>query len=166
MSSIMTTNEYITFTLGKEEYAIGVSSIESILEYREVTKLPGADSSIKGVLNLRGQALPVVDLRRFLNLTETEITQDTSIMVMFIESEEKISIIGGLVDSVKEVIEISPEMIQQAPKVGGWIKGDFISGIARNNDNFIIILDINKVLNDDLIAIAEDENLMLPDDLE
>ena len=157
------THEYITFTLHEETYAIEVSGIESILEYIKVTSLPGTDESIKGVINLRGKALPVIDLRTVLNIHESEINQDTAIIVMLIKSEEKVTPIGGLVDSVKEVIEITPDMIQDAPKVGVKVKSNFISGIAKHGDHFIILLDINKILSIEQMAIAEDENLRPPE---
>ncbi len=161
METINKTNEYITFTLDDELYAIEVSGIESILEYTKLTKLPGTDNSVKGLLNLRGKALPIIDLRTIFNIKESEISQNTSIIVMLIESGDKITTIGGLVDSVKEVIEITPEMIQDAPKVGSKINSNYISGIAKYNEDFIILLDINKVLTEDQLAITEGENLML-----
>jgi len=162
MSSIGETNEYLTFFLSGEEYAIEVSKIESVLEYTKITPLPGTDNSIKGVINLRGRALPVVDLRMVLALDESEITLDTSIIVMFIESEGEMLTIGGLVDSVKEVVEIQPENIQDAPKVGIRINSSFIVGIAKKEDNFTILLDIDRILNTEQMAIASDaDNLLL-----
>ena len=162
MSSIGETNEYLTFFLCGEEYAIEVSKIESVLEYTKITPLPGTDSTIKGVINLRGRALPVVDLRMVLALEESEITLDTSIIVMFIESEGEMLTIGGLVDSVKEVVEIQPENIQDAPKVGIRIKSSFIVGIAKKEDNFTILLDIDRILNTEQMAIAaEADNILL-----
>ncbi|MBB6479488.1 chemotaxis protein CheW [Spirochaeta isovalerica] len=163
MSSIGETNEYLTFILSGEEYAIEVSKIESVLEYTKITPLPGTDDTIKGVINLRGRALPVVDLRMILNLDVKEITLDTSIVVMFIESQGEILTMGGLVDAVKEVIEILPENIQEAPKVGIRIKDTFIVGMAKKEDNFIIVLDIDKILNSDQMALAaEADKLALP----
>jgi purine-binding chemotaxis protein CheW len=161
MSTIGETCEYLTFFLSGEEYAIEVSKIESVLEYTKITPLPGTDHSIKGVINLRGRALPVIDLRMVLSLRETEVTLDSSIIVMMIESDGEILTIGGLVDSVKEVVELLPENIQEAPKVGIRINSTFIVGIARNNDNFTIILDIDKVLNSDQIAIASEAEKFL-----
>lgn len=171
MSSIGETNEYLTFYLGGEEYAIEVSQIESVLEYTKITPLPGTDNTIKGVINLRGRALPVVDLRMVLALEESDITLDTSIIVMFIESEGEILTIGGLVDSVKEVVEILPENIQEAPKVGIRIKGSFVIGIAKKEDSFTILLDIDKILNAEQMAIASEADDLLiensePDQLE
>lgn len=164
MSSIGETNEYLTFFLSGEEYAIEVSKIESVLEYTKITPLPGTDDSIKGVINLRGRALPVVDLRMVLALEESEINLDTSIVVMFIESDGEMLTMGGLVDSVKEVIEIKPEDIQEAPKVGIRIKSSFIVGIAKKEDSFTIVLDIDKILNSDQMALAaEAENLLIDD---
>lgn len=164
MQSINITNEFITFKLNEEVYAIEVSGIESILEYTKLTKLPGMDSSLKGILNLRGKALPVIDLRTLFNLKESELTSDSAIIIMLIESGEKITAIGGLVDSVKEVIEILPEAIQEAPKVGMKIDNNYISGIAKRNDDFIIVLDINRVLSSEQLALVEDESLMFSDD--
>jgi len=160
MSSIGETNEYLTFILSGEEYAIEVSKIESVLEYTKITPLPGTDETIKGVINLRGRALPVVDLRMILNLEVREVTLDTSIVVMFIESHGDILTMGGLVDSVKEVIEIQPDNIQEAPKVGIRIKDTFIVGMAKKEDTFIIILDIDKILNADQMALAAEADLL------
>ncbi|MCP4163240.1 MAG: purine-binding chemotaxis protein CheW [Deltaproteobacteria bacterium] len=161
MATIGETREYLTFILCEEEYAIEVSKIESVLEYTSITPLPGTDKSIKGVINLRGRALPVVDLRMVMSLDCAEIDLDSSIIVMLIESGDEILSIGGLVDSVKEVIEILPEEIQEAPKVGIRIKNSFIIGIAKKNENFTIILDIDRILNSEQIAVAsEAENLL------
>lgn len=161
MSSIGETNEYLTFYLSDEEYAIEISKIESVLEYTKITPLPGTDNTIKGVINLRGRALPVVDLRMVLALEESDITLDTSIIVMIIESEGDIITIGGLVDSVKEVIEILPEDIQDAPKVGIRIKSSFIVGIAKKEDTFSILLDIDRILNTEQMAIVSETDKLL-----
>lgn len=162
MSSIGETNEYLTFLLAGEEYAIEVSKIESVLEYTKITPLPGTDDTIKGVINLRGRALPVVDLRMILNLDKSDITLNTSIVVMFIQSEGEVLTLGGLVDSVKEVVEILPDRIQEAPKVGIRIKSSYIVGIAKKEENFIILLDIDKILNTEQVAIAaEADRLMI-----
>ena len=161
MSSIGETSEYLTFFLSGEEYAIEVSKIESVLEYTKITPLPGTDETIKGVINLRGRALPVVDLRMVLALDDSDITLDTSIIVMFIDSGDEILTLGGLVDSVKEVVEILPEDIQDAPKVGIRIKSSFIVGIAKKEDNFTIILDIDKILNTEQMSIASEADLLL-----
>ncbi len=163
MATIGETNEYLTFFLSGEEYAIEVSKIESVLEYSSITPLPGSDESIKGVIDLRGRALPVVDLRMIMSLDQREVDLDTSIIVMFIESGGEVLTIGGLVDSVKEVIEILPEEIQDAPKVGIRIKSAFIIGIAKKNENFTIILDIDRILNSEQIAIASDAENLLED---
>lgn len=160
MTTIKKTDEYITFMLDKEEYAIEVSGIESILEYTSITRLPGTDDSMKGVINLRGRALPVIDLKSTLGIGETEITQDTSIIVMHIEREGRIVAIGGLVDSVKEVLEILSEEIQEAPKTGIRIDNDCLSGIAGKKGNFIIILNISKIFGNDKLSWLDDE---LPD---
>lgn len=160
MGNTIITDEYLTFTLDEEVYAIEVSGIESILEYTKLTKLPGTDDSVIGVLNLRGKALPVIDLRTSINIKKADITSDSAIIVMLIESEDKISAIGGLVDSVKEVVEITPDMIEEAPTVGIRIKKDFISGIAKINDDFIIVLDINHILNGEQSSVLkENENM-------
>jgi purine-binding chemotaxis protein CheW len=161
VSSMGETNEYLTFFLSGEEYAIEVSKIESVLEYTKITPLPGTDGTIKGVINLRGRALPVVDLRMIMSLGESEINEETSIIVMFIDSEGEILTIGGLVDSVKEVVEILPDDIQAAPKVGIRINSTFIIGIAKKEDNFTIILDIDKILNTEQIAQATDADILL-----
>lgn len=166
METVNKTNEYITFTLEKEVFAIEVSGIESILDYTKVTKLPGTGDSVKGVINLREKALPVIDLRVALNLEETEITQNTSIIVMLISNGDSTVTIGGIVDSVKEVIEITDDMIQEAPKVGIRIKSNYISGIAKKGDNFVILLDINKLLSVEQLAIVEDKSLMLTEEID
>jgi len=166
MSTIGETSEYLTFSLSGEEYAIEVSKIESVLEYTKITPLPGTDGTIKGVINLRGRALPVVDLRMVLALEESDITLDTSIIVMFIESEGEILTLGGLVDSVKEVVEFLPEDIQDAPKVGIRIKSTFIVGIAKKEDNFTIILDIDRILNTEQMALASDAGNLIEDNSE
>ena len=148
MKTVYQTNEYITFTLDEEVFAIEVSGVESILEYTRLTKLPGADDSVLGVLNLRGKALPVVDLRKILDIKGSEISSDTAIIIMLVERGGKISAIGGLVDSVKEVVEITDDMIQDSLDIGVKIDNNLVAGLAKQKDEFIIILDINRVFGE------------------
>jgi purine-binding chemotaxis protein CheW len=155
--SINDTRQYLTFQLGEEVFAIDVSRVREILEFTTITKVPKTPEYMRGVINLRGSVVPVLDMRLKFGMTKTEKKVDTCIIVVEVFFENETIIIGSLVDSVQEVFELEPDQIEPAPKIGIQLKTEFIKGMGKRDDRFIIILDTDKVFNaEELNAIAGD----------
>lgn len=140
-------NSYLTFKLGEEEFAANVSKVLSIMEMTKITKVPKSPEYMQGVINLRGQVLPVVDTRIKFGMSRTEFTQNTCIIVMEVDVENEQVLVGALVDSVQEVLELNDEDIQPPPSIGTNYKSEFISGMAKVDEKFIMILDMDKVFS-------------------
>jgi len=138
---------YLSFKLGDEVFAINVSKVLNILELKPITKVPKSPDYMKGVINLRGTVLPVVDLRLKFGLAENETTVDTSIIVLSIDKEGEKVMLGIQVDSVKEVLEFKSDEIAPSPTIGTKYNSGFIEGMWRINENFIMILNIDKVFS-------------------
>jgi purine-binding chemotaxis protein CheW len=135
--------------LGEEVFAINVSKVLNILEMKPITRVPKSPEYMKGVINLRGTVLPVVDLRLKFSLPENEITVDTNIIVLSIDKEGEPVTLGILVDSVKEVLELKTDEIVPSPTIGTKYNSTFIEGLWPVNENFIMILDIDKIFSVD-----------------
>lgn len=151
---------YLTFTLGEEIFAINVRQVHEVLELKDITRLPGMPDFMRGIINLRGQVVPVVDMRLKFGMEETEKTVHTCIIVLETGSGENTTVIGALADSVKEVFEFEPGQIEPPPRFGNVSKMDFILGIGKREDQFIIILDFNKVFSTEeivMLGITEEE---------
>ena len=144
-TAITATDQYLAFTLGNEQYAVEVTSIKEVLELPSITRIPKAPAYMKGVINIRGGVVPVLDLRQKFGMEETEPTVDTSIIVIELTDGGTKATIGTIADSVQEVIQIPPDSIDPAPKIGTNIETEFIDGLANYHDNFLIILNIEKV---------------------
>jgi purine-binding chemotaxis protein CheW len=144
---------YLSFTLNDEEFATNVGSVMSILEMPKITKLPNAPTYMRGIINLRGEVLPVIDIHYKFGLPEAKITSGTCILVMEATVEGQYIRFGILVDAVNEVHEIEPSKIAPTPTLGSKYRSDFLEGIYQNNDSFIMIVDIENVLMADEVAI-------------
>ena len=141
-------SQYLTFTLDKEQYAIDVAKVKEVLEYSTVTKVPRTPLFMRGVINLRGSVVPVVDLRMKFDMGETEKTISTSIIVVEVIIEGETVVIGTLADSVQEVINLDRGQIEPTPQIGTKIDADFIEGIGKQDGRFIMILDIDRVFTE------------------
>ncbi len=154
MAQMVETSQFLTFTLDEEQYAVDVAKVREVLEYTKVTRVPRMPEYMCGVINLRGSVVPVIDLRLKFGLKAVERTINTSIVVMEIEMGEDTVILGALTDSVKEVIDFEAGDIEPAPRIGTKLETDFIKGMGKKNDSFIIILDIDKVFSaEELIKV-------------
>jgi purine-binding chemotaxis protein CheW len=155
--SITDTRQYLTFQLGEEVFAIDVSCVREILEFTTVTKVPKTPDYMRGVINLRGSVVPVLDMRLKFGMTKTEKKVNTCVIVVEVSFEGDATIMGALVDSVQEVLELDPDQIEPAPKIGIRLKTEFIRGMGKRDDRFIIILDTDKVFSaEELNAITQD----------
>jgi purine-binding chemotaxis protein CheW len=144
--------QYLTFTLGSEMFAVGTLSVKEIIEYGQLTVVPMVPEFIRGVINLRGAVVPVIDLGARFGRGEKKVTRRTCIVIIEVPNEEGTQDIGVVVDSVSEVLEIPAADIEPAPSFGAKIRSDFIAGMGKVNGRFVILLDVGKVLSLDEIA--------------
>lgn len=149
------TNQYLTFTLGNEIYALDISSVREVLEMTTITKIPRTPEYMCGVLNLRGHAVPVVDMRLKLDMSKTEKTVNTCIIITELSFEGETTIMGGLVDSVQEVYEMTPDVIEPAPRMGEAKNAEYIKGMGKQGERFVIIIDINKLFSAQELAVVQ-----------
>ena len=146
---------YLTFTLGGEIFAIEILRIREIIEYVEPTSIPMMPPSLRGVINVRGGVVPVVDLAVRFGWTPTAVGRRTSIVIVEIMHEDEKQVLGLVVDRVNAVTEIRNEDIEPAPAFGARINTDFIAGMARSNGRFVVVLDIERTLSVvELAAVA------------
>ena len=138
---------YLTFTLDQEDFAVDVVGVREVLDYTTVTRVPRTPDFMKGVINLRGSVVPVVDMRLKFGLPEAEKGVDTCVIVLEVVLDGEVTIIGAIADSVKEVFELGSIDIEPPPRLGTRFDTAFISGMGKHNDGFIIILDVNKVFS-------------------
>jgi purine-binding chemotaxis protein CheW len=139
-------NQYLTFVLGRETFALGILAIKEILEYSAPTEIPMMPTFIRGVVNLRGAAVPVVDLSARFGRSSMPVTKKTCVVIVETLLGEESHIIGVVVDAVNEVLEIPDSDIEPAPSFGASVRADFIQGMGKVRGKFVIILDVNRVL--------------------
>ncbi len=154
--TITETSQYLTFKLEDEIFALDISKVREVLDFTAVTKVPQTPDFMLGVINLRGSVVPVVDMRLKFGMTRTEKTVNTCIIIVEIDIEGEITIIGALSDSVQEVLDLEPDQIEPAPRIGTRLKTKFIKGMGKKDEQFIIILDIDKIFSADELAMARD----------
>jgi len=158
MSETATVAQYLTFSLGAEVFAFDVAKVREVLELIPITKVPRAPEYMSGVVNVRGSVVPVIDLRLKLGMGTAERTVNTCIIVIEVPLDGGMTVLGVLVDSVQEVVEFEGSQIAPAPRIGTGVKIEFLSGIGRREDRFVLIMDIARVLSDEdfqMLADAE-----------
>ncbi len=139
--------QYLTFKLENETFAVDVAKVREILDYVPATKVPGTPDFMCGIINVRGNVVPVVDMRLKFGSSEMEKTVDTCIVVMEIETEGDKIILGAFVDSVQEVFELEPGQIEAPPQLGTQWRTEVIKGIGKRNSDLVMILDIDRVFS-------------------
>jgi purine-binding chemotaxis protein CheW len=147
-------NQFLTFYLAEEEYAVTILKVTEILECAVLTKVPGTPVWIRGVLNLRGAVVPVVDLAVKFGLPPTAITRRTCVIMVELEHEGERLILGVMADAVNQVVELGAEAIQPPPSFGPKVRVDCIQGMGDSNGRFIVLLDIDRVLSSSEILAA------------
>jgi purine-binding chemotaxis protein CheW len=145
--------QYLTFMLGGEMFAVGILNVKEIIEYGSVTPVPMMPPFIRGVINLRGAVVPVIDLSSRFGNPPSEITRRTCIVIIEVHQGEESQDIGIIVDAVVNVLEIPPGDIEPPPSFGARIRTDFITGMGKLNGRFVIILDLDKVLSVEEISL-------------
>ena len=146
------TCQYLTFTLADEVFAIDISEVREVLDYTSVTKVPRTPDFMRGVINLRGNVVPVVDMRLKFDIPAAETTVNTCIIIVEISVDGEKTILGARADSVQEVLDLEPGQIEPPPRIGTRLNTDFIRGMGKRGDQFIIILDIDRVFSADELA--------------
>ncbi len=155
MTDIIQTQQYLTFGLGGEVFALETGSVREVIELVPVTRIPKTPPFMRGVINLRGHAVPVVDLRLKFEMPSAQDTVNTCIIIVDVEVEGEKCFMGAIVDSVREVFEMSSDQISPPPRMGTSIRADFIKAMGKQNEEFIMILDIAKVFSPDELAIVQ-----------
>lgn len=149
---------YLTFILGKDLLGIPVNSVREVIEYKKVFKTPRVPDYIRGVINLRGEVVPVIDLAsRFYNI-KSEIINTSAIVVVEVEENYHKVPVGVIIDSVKAVVELGEKNIDATPEIGSRIKPEYLNGIGKIDNEFVILLNIDKILDIDELSEFEENN--------
>ena len=146
------TNQYLTFRLDEEIFALEIGKVREVLDFTAVTKVPRTPEFMRGVINLRGSVVPVVDMRLKFGMPRTDKTVNTCIIIVEIVLDKETTILGALADSVQEVLELEPDQIEPAPRIGTRLNTEFIQGMGKREEQFIILLDIDRVFSSEEIA--------------
>jgi len=141
--------QYLTFTLAEEEYGVNILRVQEIRGWETVTRMPNAPVYVKGVLNLRGAIVPIIDLRERFGLILQSYTKDTVVVVLRVTAEKGIRIMGVVVDAVSDVLDSTENNITNTPEFGGSVATDYISGLVSAGDKMIMLLDVDKLLRQD-----------------
>ncbi|MDI6874876.1 MAG: chemotaxis protein CheW [Actinomycetota bacterium] len=156
-------NKYLTFVLGDEEYGLDILKVKEIIGLMEITKVPRMPDFVRGVINLRGRIIPVVDLRRKFGMPEQEDTRETCIVVVDLDGTN----MGVVVDRVSEVLDLVSEDIEETPEFGASVDTEFITGMGKSGNRVIMLLDIGKVLlGEELASLARLEEPSKPPGME
>jgi purine-binding chemotaxis protein CheW len=154
-TGVTDTNQYLSFKLDQEIYALDITQVREILDFSEITKVPRMPEFMRGVINLRGGVVPVVDLRLKFGMSRTEKTVDTCIIIIDLKIESESTLLGVLADSVQEVMTLEQDQISPPPKIGARLNTEFIKGMGRKNEEFIVIIDIDKVFSLDEVTMPQ-----------
>ncbi len=152
------TERFLTLTLGNEFFALDIYSVREILDMTDITRIPQTPDYMSGVVNVRGNAVPVIDLRVKFGMEATEATLNTRIVIMEIKQGDAVTAIGAIADSVKEVLELEAGRIDPPPRMGTAVRTDFIRGIGKHEGRFILILDVEKVFTtEEILSLKQIE---------
>lgn len=156
VAAITETTQYLTFKLDTEVFALDITKVREVLDFTALTKVPRTPDFMRGVINLRGSVVPVVDMRLKFNMSRTEQTVNTCIIIAEINLDGDKLVLGALADSVQEVIELEPGQIEPAPRIGTRLNTEFIKGMGKRDDQFIIILEIDRIFStEELLEVHE-----------
>jgi purine-binding chemotaxis protein CheW len=155
----METTQYLTFKLGDEVFALDIGKVREVLDFTSITKVPQTPDFMRGVINLRGNVVPVVDMRLKFGLSQTEKTVNTCVIITEIDVDGETTVVGAMADSVQEVLDLEPEQIEPPPRIGAKLNTDFIMGMGKHNEQFIMILNIDKVFCGIELADTKDFDL-------
>jgi len=158
VETITETTQYLTFKLEDELFALDIGKVREVLDFTTITKVPQTPDYMRGVINLRGSVVPVVDLRLKFGMVMAEQTVNTCVIIVEVELEGEKVVMGAMADAVQEVLDLEPDQIEPPPRIGTKLNTEFIKGMGKHNEQFIIILDIDKVFTQgelDLVQTME-----------
>ena len=144
-------SQYLTFFVGAEEYVITILRIKEILKFSGATCVPGTPPSVLGVINLRGRVVPVIDLAMKFGASRSDVTRRSCVVLVELENGGEKLIVGLLADAVREVIDLDAGAIEPPPAFGTRARTDFLQGVGRYGERFVLVLDIDRLLNADEI---------------
>lgn len=162
--SITETTQYLSFKLAEEVFALDIGKVREVLDFTTVTKVPQTPDFMRGVINLRGSVVPVVDLKLKFGMQETARTVNTCIIIVEVALEGETVVLGALADSVQEVLELEPSGIEPAPKIGTKLSTDFIRGMGKREQGFLMILDIDRIFSSEELGLVQDVNNAGPEE--
>ena len=145
VESVAETTQFLTFKLEDEQFALDIDKVREVLDFTSITKVPQTPDYLRGVINLRGSVVPVVDLRLKFGKTMAEKTVNTCVIIVEVDMDGEKVVMGAMADAVQEVLDLEPDQIEPPPRIGTKLNLDFIRGMGKHADQFIIILDIDKV---------------------
>ncbi|MBJ6727862.1 chemotaxis protein CheW [Geomesophilobacter sediminis] len=157
IESIAETTQFLTFRLAEELFALDIGKVREVLDFTTITKVPQTPDYMRGVINLRGSVVPVVDLRLKFGMASGEQTVNTCVIIVEVEMDGEKVVMGAMADAVQEVLDLEPDQIEPPPRIGTKLNTDFITGMGKHNDQFIIILDIDRVFSVDELLLVERE---------
>jgi len=140
-------NQYLTFMMADEEYGVDILRVQEIRGWSNVTTIPNTPSYIKGVINIRGTIVPIIDLRERFNMENAEYSPVTVVIVVKVLTEDKERVMGIVVDAVSDVYNVNEEALKETPDFGGMVNIEFVKGLATIDDKMLILLEIDKLLN-------------------
>ncbi len=151
------TTQYLSFNLGEEVFALDIGKVREVLEFTTVTKVPQTPEFMRGVINLRGGVVPVIDMKLKFGMDETEKSINTCVIITEVEMDDgETTVLGALADSVQEVFDLHEEEIEPAPRLGTQLNTEFLKGMGKKDDEFVLLLDIDKVFNlEEIEAVSE-----------
>ena len=141
------TRQYLSFNLAEEIFAMQISKVREVIEFVSVTKVPQTPDFMRGVINLRGGVVPVVDLKMKFGMGETVKTTNTCVIITEVSIDDEKLVIGAMADAVDEVFDLAPENIEPAPRIGTQLNTEFLDGMGKKEEEFILLLNINKVFS-------------------
>lgn len=153
-------NQFLTFNVSEESFALNVLNVREVLEFQAASQIPKMPEFMRGVINLRGSIIPVIDLKVKFELGKIEKSVDTSVIVCELKINDEIIVMGLLTDSVQEVISLDNNTIEPTPYIGAKIDTSFIQGMGKKGDSFIVILNIENILTSNEISVLNNSNDM------
>lgn len=150
-------HQFLTMTLAGERYAIPVGRVREVLEPTRITKLPCAAAFLKGIIDIRGHGVPVVDLRLRFGMGETVIGGDTAIVVVEAARQAGMDLVGLLTDAVHEVVELDAGSLEAAGGFGSGLSGEYLDGIGRQDDSFVFVMNLDRILDESEVGLPEEE---------
>jgi purine-binding chemotaxis protein CheW len=146
--------QYLSFKLDDEVFGFDIGKVREILDFTTITRVPRSPDFMRGVINLRGSVVPVVDLRLKFGMPKAEKTVNTCIIIVEVTVDNEKTILGILADSVQEVMDLEPDNIEPAPRIGTRLNTEFIKGMGKKNNRFTIILDIERIFSTDDLSLV------------